>query len=355
MPERKADAILLTVVVPAYNMESRLGKCLDSVVVPEVMDEVEVIVVNDGSTDGTLELARKYESSWPEYIRVIDKPNGNYGSCMNVALSMARGKYFRTLDADDWFREGCLADFVRELRETDADLLICEKIDYNEATGRETRVRIFPESPLRQDLPMEDEDSARLALRGRYKLGTMNVVYKTEVIRASGLVWPENAFYTDTLYVLWPLSRVRSVRFIPIPLYVYVIGRDGQSVSTATMRKNFESWRTVAEAALSEMVRLGDSRCPAYSLRQASLFGIFSGLYHDLLINGNRHSDVIREFDSRLKALPDIYAALDSVTVPGTKLRYIRDFRRRSHKLSLAQFLYRFKDVRLIRRLLGAG
>ena len=94
---------LLTVVIAAYNMEKYLPRCLDSIMSEKVRDRVQVIVINDGSKDKTSEIAHRYEDKCPDYITVIDKENGNYGSCMNAGVSIATGKYFRTLDADDWY------------------------------------------------------------------------------------------------------------------------------------------------------------------------------------------------------------------------------------------------------------
>lgn len=95
----------LTVVVPVYNMEKLLTRCLDSLLIldnEDLFKKLEVIVVNDGSKDKSLHIARKYELKYPEVYKVIDKPNGNYGSCINVGIKNATGKYFRILDADDF-------------------------------------------------------------------------------------------------------------------------------------------------------------------------------------------------------------------------------------------------------------
>ena len=124
---------LLTIVIPAYNMESLLPRCLDSICIEKVMDRVQVLIVNDGSKDKTLEIAQTYESRYPHYFTVVDKSNGNYGSCMNVGLSCAEGKYFRTLDADDWYDSKSYEKFVDELEKTDADMLLCERKEFYEA------------------------------------------------------------------------------------------------------------------------------------------------------------------------------------------------------------------------------
>ena len=100
---------ILSLVVPTYNMEKYLPACLDSVTDELIGDSLEVIVVNDGSTDRSPDIIRQYEQKRPDLIKVIDKPNGHYGSCVNAGLAVATGKYFKILDADDWFDTQALA------------------------------------------------------------------------------------------------------------------------------------------------------------------------------------------------------------------------------------------------------
>ena len=97
-----ADKVL-SVIVPSYNMEAYLPRCLGSLVVDDkaLLQKLDVIVVNDGSKDRTSEIAHEFESKYPGVFRVIDKTNGHYGSCINAALPVAEGEYVKVLDADD--------------------------------------------------------------------------------------------------------------------------------------------------------------------------------------------------------------------------------------------------------------
>ena len=94
---------VLSLCIPSYNMEAYLGRCVDSLLAEEVIDKLEIIIVNDGSKDRTLEIANAYRDRYPQSVVVVDKPNGHYGSTVNAALKVATGRYFRLLDADDWF------------------------------------------------------------------------------------------------------------------------------------------------------------------------------------------------------------------------------------------------------------
>ena len=105
---------ILSVSIASYNVEKFIRKALDSCCIPEIMDRLEVLVVNDGSTDGTLQIAREYEKQYPQTFRVIDKKNGGYGSTVNASIQAATGKYFRLLDGDDWFDRDGLVKMIGE-------------------------------------------------------------------------------------------------------------------------------------------------------------------------------------------------------------------------------------------------
>lgn len=115
---------ILSIIIPSYNMEAYLAKGLDSVLSIDNPSPLDVIVVNDGSKDGTLEIARSYATRFPGIVNVIDKENGHYGSCINAGLKIAQGKYVRILDADDSFYTDEFEEFVKFLKTTDADLIV---------------------------------------------------------------------------------------------------------------------------------------------------------------------------------------------------------------------------------------
>ena len=117
---------ILSVSIASYNVEKFIRKALDSCCVPEIMDRLEVLVVNDGSTDSTLEIAREYEEKYPQTFRVIDKKNGGYGSTVNASIKAATGKYFRLLDGDDWFDRDGLVSFIEELTVAEEDMIVAQ-------------------------------------------------------------------------------------------------------------------------------------------------------------------------------------------------------------------------------------
>lgn len=118
---------ILSIIIPTYNMELYLKRCIDSLVTAkQTLGDTEIIVVNDGSKDKSLSIANGYKELYPESLIVIDKTNGNYGSCINAALKIASGKYIKVLDADDWFNTNALVEFVMCLKSLDVDLVLTD-------------------------------------------------------------------------------------------------------------------------------------------------------------------------------------------------------------------------------------
>ena len=93
---------VLTIVVPAYNVEKYLKNCLDSFVDVNILNSIEILVVDDGSTDKTADIAKNYEKKYPNSFRLLSKENGGHGSTINYAIPRASGKYFKVVDGDDW-------------------------------------------------------------------------------------------------------------------------------------------------------------------------------------------------------------------------------------------------------------
>ena len=107
---------ILSIIIPTYNMAALLPRCLDSLTASGVLDDLDILVVNDGSTDSSRAVAYSYAERYPQSIKVVDKKNGNYGSTINAALPLAVGEYVKVLDSDDWFDSQALAKYVAELK-----------------------------------------------------------------------------------------------------------------------------------------------------------------------------------------------------------------------------------------------
>lgn len=318
---------LLTIVIPAYNMEALLPRCLDSICTEKVMDKVQVIVVNDGSKDRTLEIARSYENQYPQYITVIDKPNGNYGSCMNVGLALAKGKYFRTLDADDWYNTKAYELFVEELNNTEADMLLCERYNYIENDNKYELINFDQNLPLHKDISVKNELWTQLK---KHETVTC-LCYKTDLLKKCKMKWSEKVFYTDTEYDYFPLSEIKTIRLIPLPVYIYLKGRNDQSMSIKNISRNFHSFHIVANRIVCDFIENASNTSEVYLLQKKYLLQILIFFYGSLLFHGFKYKKEIDEIDIMLKKMPDIYKEISNI-LTYRKHKYVSIYRNNKMK-----------------------
>ena len=238
----------LSIIIPTYNMEKYLGRCLDSLVnAKDVLDELEIIVVNDGSKDRSLEIANSYKNQHPSSVVVIDKPNGNYGSCINAALKVVTGEYVRIVDADDWVNTQGLTKLIHSLREMSTDLVIT-----NYETILEKRTVIHRSSQHLYGKIFHENSEEIKQLRPDRELKMHRMTYRTEILRHIKYKQTEGISYTDTEYVYYPLAAVQSVVLLDIIVYCYWIGREGQTVTFESKSKHFRDVVCIAERMLSD-------------------------------------------------------------------------------------------------------
>lgn len=220
---------IVTIAIPTYNMGKYLGRCLDSLLIKDssLLSLVEILVINDGSSDNSLEIACKYEALFPNIIRVIDKPNGNYGSCLNVAFQEAKGTYFRTLDADDWFDTDAFSSYIKKLTalKDKAELILTA---YSVESGKSIFHRPQGEDSRICSWSKVDFQALHYCIH--------SATYLTEIVRNIKL--QEHICYTDIEVCLYALPHIKSYTVFNICLYKYWIGREGQSVDMASYRKN---------------------------------------------------------------------------------------------------------------------
>ena len=232
---------ILTIVIPAYNMEKFLPYCLDSLLIGPGLEDVEVLVVNDGSVDRTSDIAHGYEERFPEVFRVIDKENGNYGSCVNRGLKEATGEYVKILDADDSFDTDNFGAFISFLSGTDADLVVSDFdiVDENRALWK----------AVRYALPTGTRDmDETCAIPAFMEMQMHGVTYRHDMLRKIGYVQTEGISYTDHEWITVPMMVVRTVSYFDKPVYRYLVGREGQTMDPAVKARRVSH---IARCALS--------------------------------------------------------------------------------------------------------
>ena len=229
----------LSIVIPAYNAESYLEKCVNSVL--KGSKDIEVIIVNDGSKDDTGIIANQLMHDHPDIIKAIHQENSGHGGALNTGIANATGHYIKIIDSDDWVDSSVLREIVETLRS-----LICNdnKVDMFLSNFVYDKVGVTDKKVMhyRKILPKEEVFSWNRVKKfpvNRYIL-MHSVIYRLDVLKECELRLPENTYYVDNLYVYLPLPFVKSMYYIDLCLYHYFIGRDDQSVNEKNMIKNIE-------------------------------------------------------------------------------------------------------------------
>lgn len=245
------EDILLSVVVPVYKVEPYIDKCLTSLVMDDdsLMRQLEVIIINDGTPDNSAEMSREYVKRYPLTFRQIDKENGGHGSAWNVGLKEARGKYLRFLDSDDWFTN--LERLMHDLDSCEADIVFNPYIkEFTYDNNTEYVGTAFPTNVTAIINP-------QLWGTSKWKYNNVNfwsITYKTTVLKPLQVLFAEKTMFDDYILTWAPLVYGRTYASFDYPVYHYLIGRPGQSMSTTQRRKCAESY--VKCFAQYELVRL---------------------------------------------------------------------------------------------------
>lgn len=227
---------ILTVSISAYNVERYIKDTLDSLILPNISDVMEVLIINDGSTDNTTMIVEQYVKKYPHIFNLINKENGGYGSTINTSLKLAKGKYFKQLDGDDWFEKDNLGAFINFLKETDADCIYSPYWKVYQNTGN----RILKTAVNLDKNVINVRDISMHAL-----------TFKTKIFTENNIEITEHCFYTDCEYNIKPLIFSKTIEYFCQPIYCYRLEVSGQSVSKEGWKKHYNDHNQVSLEIMS--------------------------------------------------------------------------------------------------------
>lgn len=241
---------LLTVTVPCYNAQDYMEKCIESLLVGG--ERVEIILIDDGSKDGTGRIADTYAEKYPTIVRAVHQENGGHGEGINQGLRRAAGKYFKTVDSDDWL-SGDFPSFLDLLEEYDrqgrVDLIVTNYY-YEHADGRGNRSINFSNA-LPENRVFGWEDTK--AFLANQILSVHSCTFRTEMLRQVGLTLPKHTFYEDNYMIYGNLPAVERMVYINTDLYRYFIGRSGQSIQEDVMLRRYAHQLKVTELCFTAL------------------------------------------------------------------------------------------------------
>ena len=246
----------ISFAIPCYNSQEYMANAIESILPGG--EDVEIIIVNDGSKDRTSEIAHEYMEKYPSIIRVVDKENGGHGDAVNSGLSHAQGKYFKVVDSDDWVDRESLEKILAllhnlEEEQTTIDMLISNYV--YEKVGATHKKVIHYRNVLPQDQVFKWDDIGHFRL-DQYIL-MHSVIYRTDMLKLSQIHLPKHTFYVDNIYVYYPLPYVRKIYYLDVDFYRYYIGREDQSVNEKIMIKRLDQQIFVTKTMI-DMYQLKD-------------------------------------------------------------------------------------------------
>lgn len=268
---------LLTITVPCYNSQDYMERCIDSLL--EGGEDVEIIIVDDGSTDRTGEIADAYASRYPAIVRVIHQENGGHGAGLNTGINHATGLYFKVVDSDDWVDLDAYRKILNSLRSLCdggcvLDMLISNFVYEKEGAKHKKTVRytkVLPENQL------FDWSETRNFPIGKYIL-MHSVIYRTQLLRDCHLVLPKHTFYVDNLFVYVPLPYVKTMYYLNVDFYRYYIGREDQSVNESVMIKRIDQQIKVNKQMIDayDLFKLQDRHLRNYMISYLEIITVIS-------------------------------------------------------------------------------
>lgn len=306
---------ILTVVVPTYNVEKYLKECLDSFVIPKWKQELEVLIIDDGSTDHCAEIAEKYERKIPEIFRVIHKENGGHGSTINRGLLEASGKYFKVVDGDDYVNRKSFVKLLEFLKETDSDLVTTNYYWFADGTKR---VKKEIEAPFSGVVYGQEYHFSEINADAYFKMHA--VTFKTELLKEHMPKIDEHCYYVDMEFILFPIPYVQTVTCLDEYVYRYRVGLPTQSMNLKGMQKHEENFDRVLERLFThyEQHKAQGTKRYYLSYMESILARMVSSRFKIFLSYpiSKKEKEKMIQFDRALKRnYPDVYKRVTNKAV----------------------------------------
>lgn len=298
---------LLTAAIPCYNSAAYMGHAIETLL--SGGDEMEIIIINDGSSDDTVKIAEGYQAKYPGIIKVISQENGGHGEAVNTGLVNARGLYFKVVDSDDWVNERALRQVLDTLKNLIADgdspdlflaNYVYEKIDVK----RKRVINYNWALPKGQIFTWDDI----MHFKQSQNILMHSTIYRTKLLKDCGIQLPKHTFYVDNIFVYQPLPYVKTLYYLDVNLYRYFIGRLDQSVNEQVMIKRIDQQLRITKIMIEShnVFQIRSGKLQAYMIKYLSMMMTICSVF--LIKEGSEESlakkqdlwDYLKNYDRRL-------------------------------------------------------
>lgn len=274
---------LLTVAIPCYNSQEYMSHAIDSAL--SGGNDVEILIVNDGSSDNTLAIANEYQEKYPNIIRAIHKENGGHGSAVNTGIHNATGLFFKVLDSDDWFDEESLKKILNFIKyvvkeSIPLDMIISNYVYEKPSLHKRKSINYKSAIPCNKFFTWDDVKHFKMT----QNLLMHSIMYKTQLLKDCNLQLPEHTFYVDNIFAFCPLPHVKKMYYLNVDLYRYYIGRDDQSVNETVMTRRIDQQIKITKIMIDflDLSAISSKKLQSYMLQYLSMMMIVSSA---LLVN----------------------------------------------------------------------
>ena len=276
---------LLTVAIPCFNSMEYMDKAIESLLHEE--EDIEILIIDDGSNDYTGSIGDKYAQAYPYTIRCLHQKNGGHGEAVNCGIRYANGLYYKVLDSDDWFDKKAFTKVMNTLRalkqqKQTVDMFIVNYVYEKISEQKQSVIHYRNVLPKNRIFTWHEIGH----FRPQQNLLMHSVIYRTDILRNSHLQLPKHTFYVDNLFVFQPLPYVETLYYLDVDLYRYYIGREGQSVQEKTMMKRIDQQLLVTVMMIDCMKKKyrNNSKRYAYMVKYLTMILVISSI---LLIRMN--------------------------------------------------------------------
>lgn len=231
----------LSIVIPVYNVELYLEKCLNSVL-EQLNSSIEIILVNDGSKDDSLEICKKYQRLYSD-IKLINQENAGLSAARNTGIRNSCGEYILFLDSDDFLSENCLMDLL-ELLNDKKDFIIGKAKYFDEITQREKSTEI---SYITSDDISPSEWLWQMNRKSNFWFAAWLLVVRRDFIINNKLFFKEGIYHEDELWVPLVFVNARSMGVCSIEFYCYRVNREGSIINSTNIKKEWDKLTIIDE------------------------------------------------------------------------------------------------------------
>lgn len=304
-----SENVLLSIIIPSYNAQRWLSHAIESIASAYYAAQIEILVINDGSRDSTLAIAnemyQRIQSNSESIIRIVNKENGGHGSAINAGLAIARGKYVKVVDADDYCDTLCLDQLIAFLKEEDSDIILTDYVEDWAAGAYYVTNHLYDFMLPGKQYQIED-----LCFEGYGFNRHANILhtstFKTSMLKSHPFKISEHCFYVDMELNMYSFLSANTIKYYPIPLYYYFLGREGQSVSPASFKKNYKQHEHVILKLLQEIHSRPVSYAKKQCLYRVLVLPMIDTQYY-ICMEYLKSPSAFKEFDESIKKYPEIY------------------------------------------------